>query len=105
MTWHNATDSNSSIIAEILERVRWAREEARKGHEAELQGSDSFPMVFPDDKELDAILDPDDLDGAELWFLPQSSPRSLPPLPPLPVPDNRPPVTYVHDKSTATPYL
>jgi hypothetical protein len=105
LTWHEATDSSSPIITEILERVRWAREEARKGHEAELQGSDSFPLVFPDEKELDEFLDPEDIDGSELWILPQSSPRALPPLPPPPVPDTRPPLTYVHDRSTVTPYL
>jgi len=105
LTWHNATDSSTPIITEIFERVRWVREEAPKGHEAELQGSDSFPLVFPDDEELNAVLHPDDIDGSELWFLPQSSPRALPPLPPPPVPDTRPPVTYVHYHSTVTPYL
>jgi hypothetical protein len=105
LTWHNATDSSSPIATEILERVRWAREEARKGHEAELQGSDSFPLVFPDHEQLDEFLGADDIDGSELWFLPQSSPFALPPLPPPPIPDTRPPVTYVHDRSTATPYL
>jgi hypothetical protein len=105
LTWHNATDSGDPIATEILERVRWVREEARKGHEAELQEPENFPLVFPDDEELDAYLHPDDIDGSELWFLPQSSPRALPPLPPPPVPDTRPPVTYVHDKSTVTPYL
>jgi len=105
LTWHNATDSSDPIATEILERVRWAREEAPKGHETELQGSESFPLVFPDTQQLDEYLAPDDLDGSELWFLPQSSPSALPPLPPPPVPDTRPPVTYVHDKSTVTPYL
>jgi len=105
LTWHNATDSSSPIATEILERVRWAREEARKGHEAELQGSENFPLEFPDPEQLAEYLAPDDIDGSELWFLPQSSPFALPPLPPPPVPDTRPPVTYVHDKSTITPYL
>lgn len=104
MTWHDATDSSSPIVTEILERVRWAREEARKGHEAELQEDDSFPLVFPDEKELNEPLAPEDMDGSELWFLPQSSPRALPSLPPPPDPDTRPPLTYVHDQSTVTPH-
>ena len=105
MTWHDATDSSSPIVTEILERVRWAREEALKGHEGEMEATHSFPLVFPDESELDQFLAPDNVDGSELWFLPQSSPRALPPLPPPPDPDTRPPVTYVHDESTLTPYL
>jgi hypothetical protein len=104
LTWHNATDSSSAIATEILERIRWARQEARRGHEAELPDHEYFPLVF-DEKDLDAYLAPNDLDGSELWFLPQSSPLALPPLPPPPVPDTRPPVTYVHDRSTTTPHL
>jgi hypothetical protein len=88
-TWHNATYRDAPIITEILERIRQVREESRKGHEKELEQPDSFPFTWPDDVTSDTLLQPGDISGSELWFLPPSSPLALPSLPPPPVPDNR----------------
>jgi len=80
-TWHNATDMHSPIIAEILERIRYTREESRKGHEDKFPTPDSFPFAFADDVTSDDLLQPGDISGSELWHLPPSSPLALPPLP------------------------
>jgi len=89
-TWHNATYQDTPTITEIPERIRQVRAESRKGHEKELEQPDSFPFAWPDDVTSDSLLQPDDISGSELWFLPPSSPLALPPLPAPPVPDTRP---------------
>jgi hypothetical protein len=43
---------------------------------------DSFPFAFANDVTSDSLLQPEDISGSELWFLPPSSPLALPPLPP-----------------------
>jgi len=89
-TWHNATYRDAPVITEILERIRIAREESRKGHPKDPQNPESFPSAFADDVTCNDFLQPGDIPGSELWILPPSSPLALPPLPAPPVPDHRP---------------
>jgi hypothetical protein len=78
-TWHEATPLDSPILAQIPERIRLAKEEARKGHEKD------WPISYADDIMSNESLHPGDISGSELWFLPQDSPLAAPPLPdPLP---------------------
>lgn len=90
-TYHDSTDYRSPVISQILERIRYTRAESRIGHEAELRGPEAYPFSFPSAIESNEPLDPDDIAGSELWALSPDSPLALPPLPPPPVPDTRPP--------------
>jgi len=67
LTWHNATNLNSSIISVILDRL-------------EDRHSIRQPFAWADDVESDEVLQPGNVSGSELWFLPPSSPLALPPL-------------------------
>lgn len=62
---------------------------ARAGQEGALPAPDSFPFAWPADVDARAPLRPDDVAGAERWFLPPASRGALPPLAPPPVPDLR----------------
>jgi len=100
-TWHNATYQDAPVVTEILERIRKVREDSRKGHENEIAQPDSFPFTWPDDTTSYSVLQPGDISGSEVWFLPPSSPLALPPLPAPPVPDNRPHESVVmYDNNT-----
>lgn len=46
-TWHEATPLDSPILAQIPERIRLAKEEARKGHEKDWPTS--YPFSYADD--------------------------------------------------------
>lgn len=89
-TWHDATDMHGPLITRILERIRWARAEARKGHEFEIKVPESFPWSLPEDAASTEPLRRGELAGAELWTLDDNDPRALAPLPPPPTPDTRP---------------
>ncbi|CAE6441309.1 unnamed protein product [Rhizoctonia solani] len=95
--WSGATDLLDPRIAELLERVRWAREESRKGVESLVPD-----LNFAWSDEVENMLEngvPDDPIGtehADIWTL-HDDPRyaQLPPLPRIPDPDTRPPVTHM----------
>jgi len=64
-TWHDSTNLNSSVMSIILDRLHARREE---------------PFAWAADVTSDDYLQPEDISGSELWFLPPSSPLALPPL-------------------------
>ncbi|CAE6518722.1 unnamed protein product [Rhizoctonia solani] len=95
--WSNAIDLSDPRIAEILERVRWAREQSRKGVESVV------PVLnFAWSDEVENMLgngipdEPIGFEHADIWSL-HDDPRyaQLPPLPQVPNPDTRPPVTHM----------
>lgn len=67
---------HSPIISEIQRRVRHTREENKKDHQLEME----YP-TFADDVTSEDFLQPGDISGSELWFLPPSAPLALPPVP------------------------
>ncbi|CAE6373792.1 unnamed protein product [Rhizoctonia solani] len=89
--WSNAIDLSDPKIAEILERVRWAREESRKGVESAVP-----ELNFAWSDEVEDMLkhgipdEPIGVEHADIWSL-HDDPRyaQLPPLPKVPVPDTR----------------
>ncbi|CAE6528286.1 unnamed protein product [Rhizoctonia solani] len=95
--WSNAIDLSDPKIAEILERVRWVREESRKGVESLVP---DLNFVWSD--EVERMLgtgppnEPIGVEHADIWSL-HDDPRyaQLPPLPKIPDPDTRPPVTHM----------
>ncbi|CAE6398845.1 unnamed protein product [Rhizoctonia solani] len=95
--WSNAIDLSDPRIAEIMERVRWAREESRKGVESLIP---DLSFVWSD--EVENMLgrgipdEPIGFEHADIWSL-HDDPRyaQLPPLPKVPDPDTRPPVTHM----------
>ncbi|ELU40039.1 glycosyltransferase family 25 domain-containing protein [Rhizoctonia solani AG-1 IA] len=95
--WSNAIDLSDPRVAEILERVRWAREESRKGLESlipelNFAWSDEVEEMFKHGIPKDPI----GIEYADIWSL-HDDPRyaQLPPLPKAPVPDTRPPLTHM----------
>lgn len=92
-TWVNATSKTSSAVTNILERIRWWRNQHRQSADDPLE--DPSPFVFKWNSDVDG---PDDggplgMVEADWWDFPLSYPESpLPPLPPAPSPDTRPPV-------------
>lgn len=85
-TWHDATDLHTKDIQDILERIRWWRNENRVNDSVPKADPSPFKFKWADDiNELGPNLG---LSGADLW--PESAGK-LPPLPPPPSPDTRPP--------------
>ncbi|KAF8587145.1 hypothetical protein K439DRAFT_1630994 [Ramaria rubella] len=87
-TWHDATDSHSSDVSDIIERIRWWRNEHRVNDSVPKADPSPFIFKWADDIAMSGA----DLGraGADLW--PGSAVDSaLPPLPPIPTPDTRPP--------------
>ena len=87
-TWHDATDFHSQDVQDIMERIRWWRNENRV--------NDSVPKADPSPFKFKWADDVDELgpnlgfSGSDLW--PDSVGKSiLPPLLPAPTPDTRPP--------------
>lgn len=87
-TWHNATDYHSKTIVDILERLRWWRNEHRVNKSEPMADPSPFKFEWADD--INERSGPLGLSGADLWS--DSFGKSpLPPLPPPPSPDHRPP--------------
>ncbi|KAF8520975.1 hypothetical protein JB92DRAFT_2708583 [Gautieria morchelliformis] len=87
-TWHDATDYHTKDVQDILERIRWWRNEHRVNDS--VPKADPSPFVFRWADDVDEVGRDLGFSGADLW--PDSVGKSLlPPLPPVPTPDTRPP--------------
>lgn len=91
-TWQNATDSHSEIVQKILERIRWWRNENRINQSD--PKADPSPFKFKWAKDINEDTSPLDTSGSDLWTAPIER-SHLPPLPPPPFPDTRPPIVAV----------
>ncbi|KAG8700028.1 hypothetical protein FRC09_006216 [Ceratobasidium sp. 395] len=95
--WFDAIDTADPRVFEIRERVRWAREESRKGVESVVPD-----LNFAWSDEVEKMLkegvpdEPVGIKNADIWSL-HDDPRyaRLPPLPPVPNPDTRKPLTHM----------
>jgi len=95
--WSNAMDLSDPRIFEIRERVRWARQESRKGVE------DLVPdLNFEWSEEVEKMLkdgppdEPVGIEHADIWSLHDDARYTwLPSLPEVPNPDTRVPITVM----------
>ncbi|KAJ7935171.1 hypothetical protein B0H13DRAFT_1949951 [Mycena leptocephala] len=97
LTWHNGTDSRDENVLTIIERLRWWRDT----HTAEKKHDFSrFTFEWSNDirQETGSL----ELKSADLWTQPLTM-SGLPELPPLPVPDNRPPLYAVYGEDVYVP--
>ncbi|KAG9097532.1 hypothetical protein FRC06_007459 [Ceratobasidium sp. 370] len=104
--WFDAIDTADPRVFEIRERVRWAREESRKGVE------DKVPdLNFAWSEEVEKMLkegvpdEPIGIKNADIWSL-HDDPRYalLPPLPPVPNPDTRKPLNHMGGFNITMPF-
>ncbi|KAJ7266796.1 hypothetical protein C8J57DRAFT_1618197 [Mycena rebaudengoi] len=93
LTWHNAMHYSEESVSTIVERLWWWRN-AHRVHELDPRKDPSpFKFEWADDIQRDS--DPLGLKGADLWTLPLVE-SNLPPLDPIPVPDDRLPMFTNH---------
>lgn len=91
-TWHDATDFRTKDIQDILERLRWWRNEHRVNDS--VPRADPSPYTFKWADDVNDVGPNLGISGADLW--PGSVGKTLlPPLPPPPSPDNRPPTLEI----------
>ena len=88
LTWHDATDFHTKDVQDILERIRWWRNENRVNDSVPKADPSPFKFKWADD--INDVGPNLGLSGSDLW--PESVGGSmLPRLPPPPTPDTRPP--------------
>jgi len=87
LTWHDATDMHGQDVKDIMERLRWWRNENRANDS--LPKEDPSPFKFAWAEDIDSTSSVVGLSGADYWL--SSVPNSpLSPIPAPPSPDKRP---------------
>lgn len=85
-TYHDATNKNSTLISQIIQRVRYTHQQPGSPDikEETLMNLTSTQLRSRLNNDIDSekTLRHDELAGAELWTLPPSHPLALAPLPP-----------------------
>ncbi|KIJ32485.1 hypothetical protein M422DRAFT_213760 [Sphaerobolus stellatus SS14] len=89
LTFHDATDMRGPEVRDIMERIRWWRNEHRVDSSMPKDDPTPFTFSWADDVNSDdSMLG---LSGSDLWSSGLGE-SPLSPLPPAPTPDKRPPV-------------
>ncbi|KAG8725001.1 hypothetical protein FRC09_010475, partial [Ceratobasidium sp. 395] len=94
--WFDAIDTADPRVFEIRERVRWAREESRKGVESVVPDL-NFAWSDEVEKMLKESVPDEPVGGSRVGLSLHDDPRyaRLPPLPPVPNLDTRKPLYHL----------
>ncbi|KAJ7287125.1 hypothetical protein C8J57DRAFT_1495598 [Mycena rebaudengoi] len=90
LTWHNATHYRDESVMNIMERLRWWRNENRVNAADPRRDPSPFNFEWQDDIQQEE--GPLGLKGSDWWTQPLLA-SNLPLLPPVPSPDDRPAIS------------